>query len=35
MVHQIDLYCVLQLADTGCFEADHEADLRAFGGPPR
>ena len=23
MAHQIDLFCVPQLADTGCLEADH------------
>jgi hypothetical protein len=23
MAHQIDLFCVPQMADTGCLEADH------------
>jgi len=33
MAHQIDLFCVPQLADTGCVEADHNGgDTR---GPPR
>jgi hypothetical protein len=27
MAHQIDLFCVPQLADTGRLEADHKADL--------
>jgi hypothetical protein len=31
MAHQIDLFCVPQLADTGCLEADHNGGyLRGF-----
>jgi hypothetical protein len=31
MAHQIDLFCVPQLADTGCLEADHNGGYRTSG----
>ena len=34
MAHQIDLFCVHQLADTGCIEGDHNGYLRACAAAP-